>query len=400
MVTISQERKRHLIEELRKGRINRLTLKEKKQKTQNDPSPTSASIKIRTRKITIGWMHCNSTEGRHVSVRATKGGGTRRIDLPILSTKDDIIAVATNPLFPNGVSSHGLAENMVFDIANFKGETISDEINNDDNKTTVPFTLEQYINRYKLVHVRIYLTSKPELEEETWSDIDDDILKPGPVSELQGISKLPDTDQNNEDITILSSNLEDNHSVQITSVSKAENHGSVTDTNIITNNASPNPFLIGTSDERTQLMKEQNDAYNQSLEEDRRKEKEKADLEKNLHRLEAKRAARLSRVPKEPGLDEVRVRVAVRHPTEGILIRYFPKSAIASTIYDWVGSCALEPENFKLCLYPGQAVDLFEQVVNVAGSVLYMEAIQNESDDKIEIIKRYCAAFYVILIRV
>ena len=64
-----EERKRHLIEELRKGRENRLTPKEKKQKTQNDPSPTSASIKIRTRKITIGWMHCNSTEGRHVSVR-------------------------------------------------------------------------------------------------------------------------------------------------------------------------------------------------------------------------------------------------------------------------------------------------------------------------------------------
>ncbi len=70
--------------------------------------------------------------------------------------------------------------------------------------TTVPFALEQYINKYKLVHVRIYLTSKPELEEETWSDIDDDILfKPGPVSELQGISKLPDTDQNNEYIIYL-----------------------------------------------------------------------------------------------------------------------------------------------------------------------------------------------------
>ena len=58
-----EERKRHLIEELRKGRENRITLKEKKQKSQNDPSPTSASIKSRTRKITIGWMHCNSTEG-------------------------------------------------------------------------------------------------------------------------------------------------------------------------------------------------------------------------------------------------------------------------------------------------------------------------------------------------
>ena len=355
---------------MKKGRDNRLMPKEKKQKIHNTPSPGSTSKKARTKKITIGWMHRDLSQDRYVSVRATKGGGTRKIDLPILSTKDEIIAAGTELFFQDGVSSHGCAENMVFNIANFKGEMISDNINNDGH--TEPFTLEQYINKYKLVHVRIYLTSKPadddEEEEENFSDIDDDILlKPGPVSGSLDISKLQSSDLliNEEHATDLHSDFdpEDSQFVEITSVTKSENHKSITDTNVTTNTIPPSPFLlIGTSDERKQLLIEQSDAYNESLEKDRRNEKEKANLEKNLHRLEAKRAATLLRLPKEPGLEEARVRVAVQHLTEGKLIRYFPIDCIASAIYDWIGSCASEPENFKLCLYTGQVVDLFEPV--------------------------------------
>ena len=362
---------------MKKGKDNRLMPKEKKQKIHNTPSPASTSKKARTKKITIGWMHRDLSQDRYVSVRATKGGGTRKIDLPILSTKDEIVAAGTELFFQgtelffqDDVSSHGCAENMVFNIANFKGEMISDNINNDGH--TEPFTLEQYINKYKLVHVRIYLTSKPgdddEEEEENFSDIDDDILlKPGPVSGSLDISKLQISDLliNEEQATDLHSDFdpEDSQFVEITSVTKSENHKSITDTNVTTNTIPPSPFLlIGTSDERKQLLIEQSDAYNESLEKDRRNEKEKANLEKNLHRLEAKRAARLLRLPKEPGLEEARVRVAVQHLTEGKLIRYFRIDCIASAIYDWSGSCASEPENFKLCLYTGQVVDLFEPV--------------------------------------
>lgn len=284
---------------------------------------------------------------------------------------------------------------MVFNLANFKGEMISDSINNDGH--TVPFTLERYINKYKLVHVRIYLTSMPEDdddEEQNISDIDDDILlKPGPVSEPQNISKLQSSDLlvNEEQATDLFSDFdpEDSQFVEITSVTKSETHEATTDINVRNNTVPPSPsLLIGTSDEREQLLIEQNDAYKQSLEEDRRKEKEKANLERNLHRLQAKRAARLSRLPKEPGLEEARVRIAVQHLSEGKLVSYFPIDCTASAIYDMIGSCALEPGNFKLCLYTGQVVDLFEPVVNFGGYVMYMAAVTDIETDDVGIIER------------
>lgn len=378
-----EERKRLLIDELRKGRENRLTPKEKKQKTQNSPSAASTSNKTKTRKITLGWMHwvCSPTKKRFVSVRATKGGGTRKVDLPLYSTKDEIISEGKRLFFPHDVSSHGSAKEMVFNVANFKGEAISDSMTSDGQ--IVPFTLERYINKYRLVNVRIYLTSKPVEDEESSESDDDGWLKFSSLSEVQDLP-LQHDEHIEENGNILSSALdsEDIQYQDVGSLSEVKNYSSNTVTKLETSIALPaESSLIGTSYERAGLLMEQNNAYHQALEEDIRKEKEKADTQENLHRLEVKRAVRLSRVPKEPGIGEPRVRVAVQHLTKGKIIRNFPQDANATAIYDWVGSVALEPEDFSLCLYPGKAVDLFESVSNVAGSLLYMEVMQNESGD-------------------
>lgn len=376
-----EERKRHLIDELRKGRENRLTPKEKKQKTQNIPSATTTSNRTKTRKITFGWMHWirSPTQSRFVSVRATKGGGSRKVDLPLCSTKDEIISEGKRLFFPDDLSPHGSAKEMVFDIANFKGEMISDSMTDDDQ--TVPFTLERYINKSRLVNVRIYLTSKPVEKEESSESDDESLLRFSSLSEVQDLPILHDEHiEENENISSSALDSQDVQYKETNSFSEVENYDSNTVTQLETSIASPaESSLIGTSDERAGLLMDQNNAYHQALEEDIRKEKEKADTQENLHRLEVKRAARLSRVPKEPGMGEPRVRVAVQHLTIGKIIRNFPQDAIATAIYDWVGSVALEPENFSLCLYPGKAVDLFESVSNVAGSLLYMEVAQDES---------------------
>ena len=377
-----EERKRHLIDELRKGRENRLTPKGKKQKTQNSPSVASTSNKTKTRKITFGWMHwiCSPTEKRFVSVRATKGGGTRKVDMPLYSTKDEIVSEGKRLFFPDDVSSHGSAKDMVFDVANFKGEIISGRMTDDGQ--TVPFTLERYINKHRLVNVRIYLTSKPLGEESSESD-DDSWLKFSFLCEVQDLSIQHDEHiEGNENILSSALDSEDIQYQEVNSLSVVENYSSNTVTKLETSIASPaESSLIGTSDERAELLTEQNNAYNQALEEDTRKEKEKADAQENLHRLEVKRAARLSRVPNEPGGGEPRVRVAVQHLTKGKITRNFPQDVKATAIYDWVGSLALEPENFSLCMYPGKAVDLFESVSNVAGTLLHMEVTQNECGD-------------------
>lgn len=163
-----EERKRKLIDELKKGRN-----KGKKQKV----SETDTEVKIKTRKISIGWMHWNTDTlpYKYVSVRNSNGGGTRRIDMPLNSSKTDIIEDAKALFFPDGMSNQGRAENMHFDLANFKGDAVSCPMNDDK-----PFTLQSYIEKHKMTHVRLYLTSKDK-PVESCSDSEDDeehLLKP------------------------------------------------------------------------------------------------------------------------------------------------------------------------------------------------------------------------------
>ncbi|PFX29257.1 hypothetical protein AWC38_SpisGene5964 [Stylophora pistillata] len=101
----------------------------------------------------------------------------------------------------------------------------------------------------------------------------------------------------------------------------------------------------------------------QSIEIDRRKEEEKKDSliqqdqEKEKHeretaRLEAVRSSRSWRVPAEPAVGAPRVGIRVPHVTSGNLVHYFSSSDKMLRVYDWIGSLAKEPENFKLCSSP------------------------------------------------
>ena len=59
--------------------------------------------------------------------------------------------------YPNGKSSQSLADDMTFDLANFKEESI-DIL--DDGASKQPFTVQQYIEMNKLTQVRLYLKTK------------------------------------------------------------------------------------------------------------------------------------------------------------------------------------------------------------------------------------------------
>ena len=59
--------------------------------------------------------------------------------------------------YPNGKSSQGQVDNMIFDLANFKGESIGILGDNDNNQ---PFSLQNYIEMNKLTQVRLYLTTR------------------------------------------------------------------------------------------------------------------------------------------------------------------------------------------------------------------------------------------------
>ena len=112
-----------------------------------------------------------------------------------------------------------------------------------------------------------------------------------------------------------------------------------------------NSSLIGSTDERRDIMAEQNKAYEDSLKMDRAKNQSRDTLKEKLKQevqREEVRRARLARVPEEPTVTYNAVPVRVRHPTVGLQSRYFLHPCYMSLVYDWAGSLSTEPEDFKL----------------------------------------------------
>ena len=107
----------------------------------------------------VGCTIYPTKEKRFVTARLTNGGGTRRVDGPGHSTKEDLIAEARKLFFPGGSSTHGEERELIFDLAIVKAEPIEEFI--EDGETTVDFTVQKYIEKHKLTLARLYLTSKP-----------------------------------------------------------------------------------------------------------------------------------------------------------------------------------------------------------------------------------------------
>ena len=174
-----EDRKRKLVEELKKGREKG---KHKKTEAANsvtnnldsdsDQRATKGPSARKSRKITLGWMHYSSKEKRFVTVRLNNGGGTRRIDVPFDSTKQDLIAEGKKLFFPGGQSTYGKEEKMLFNLANFRAETVEEHIH------TADFTIQRYIEEHKLTLVRLYLTSKLDAPDEDDYDLMQSVFEP------------------------------------------------------------------------------------------------------------------------------------------------------------------------------------------------------------------------------
>lgn len=114
--------------------------------------------KLKTRKFQLGWLHFREEKKRYGMVRTSDGGGTRDVDLPFDSTKDDVITFGNNFFFENGMSKFGLADAMDFDLGNFKCERITSLSFQDGS--TQPFTLSGYFEASRLKRARLYIMSR------------------------------------------------------------------------------------------------------------------------------------------------------------------------------------------------------------------------------------------------
>lgn len=265
--------------------------------------------KEKTRKIQLGWLHWNEKTEKFQCVRMLKGGGSREVDMPLDATKEEIIAECVSLFFPKGSSKIlGKATDMHFGLANFKAELIDESLIVAGSE--VPFTLFNYLEAHKMCKVRLYLTSqcKPALTSDYQSDVE----------------KPPSSASSSDD------------EAELRPMLITENKCEHTDRGT----------LIGSSEDRDIIKREQDNAYLASLAVDEaRREAIESDL-KEWERKECLRRARGLRVPSEPNSSCMTVQV--RHPSMGLLRRGFSPSDTMMAVYDWVGSQTPDPEYFEL----------------------------------------------------
>ncbi|KAL3879035.1 hypothetical protein ACJMK2_031349 [Sinanodonta woodiana] len=94
------------------------------------------------RKVELGWIH----NGKQV--RTAKGGGTRKIELPRNSRKEEVLDKAKTLFFPTNHALHGSIVNFIFKLTDFSNREIQNE------------TIEELYESSKVSLLRLYMVTK------------------------------------------------------------------------------------------------------------------------------------------------------------------------------------------------------------------------------------------------
>jgi len=100
-----------------------------------------------TRTLNVGWMNYDFDKDRYVSVRSSRGGGSRTLVMSIEQSLTAILETSKELFFSNSKD----AEDYKFSIGNSQGIPIED---NDF------VNVGSYIETHKFIRVRLYLLSK------------------------------------------------------------------------------------------------------------------------------------------------------------------------------------------------------------------------------------------------
>ena len=273
-------------------------------------------------------------------VRLKDGGGTRIVDIQKSATKADIIEIAKNLFRSDGKCPFGPMELLKFDLLTFNKESIS-TIRVDDKD--VPFTVQAYIDHFKLSKIRLYLYTEVREEE----------------------------DEHNDDL--FESNSDQDSFVNISMYNNAHLQSRSEEPDILCED-----YLIGSSKQRQELKECIDKAYEESLAADQAKSSVNVVVvdETENHQKENEaddfRRARDERLPKEPCASVPHYIVSVRHLSLGVLTRMLSLDDSMYSIYDWIGSFTESPQNFQLCTYSGECVSPSDSVKSVDKCMLVM----------------------------
>lgn len=150
-----QEKKKALLEAF----LSRKKMKKSSQKTNECKTSQEKKEKIKNKQVHLGWKHFREQDDTYVLVPLSKGGGSRKVDVPVTISRFELYQTCKSLFFLDGQSVFGHADDMLLDLTNFKDEKIGDTINVGGN-CSVPFNNANYMEAHKIKTLRLYLRSK------------------------------------------------------------------------------------------------------------------------------------------------------------------------------------------------------------------------------------------------
>lgn len=248
------------------------------------------------------------------------------MDLPRHATANECLAELRKVFFPNGQSPAGNEDDLEFTMADFKCNTI---YMCDD------FSPESYKQKHSLHTLRLFLLSRDKADSSEESEEEE--LRESPFR-----SSVVIVEDNSTQETVTKGTTSQDRQANSAQEKTQPTAARLVHDTVEVNRATDG--LIGTSEERRNLMDQVQTEYEASLAADQEKDLEK---EANVRR-EALRMSRKNRVLYEPATHEPRVTVSVRHSILGVVRRAFPPNGTVMALYDWVGSLSTHPEHL-LC---------------------------------------------------
>ena len=290
-----------------------------------------------------------------VYCKSDKGGGTKQIKLPTEVTKPEILDVCVKYFWEKRIKH--FFKDSHFLLADYRHENLSDIIEN-DHGDDVPFTLGAYCSIHKMTRPRIYFRTKPKT---AFQQLSSSISRNLDLSDDDDFQAEPSTSNSFASSTLLQAIPSTSSS---SSLSLLFPSSSTSEAVLIPSSAheltlpfieipdSPIPVEINNQtnqiEERRELIRNQDEEYQNSLWQDMKKDEEKKQEEEEHARLELLRQARAYRVEEESKLEEEHVVVAVRHPHLKTQTRFFKPSSQMPAVYDWIGSLSIYPEHYQL----------------------------------------------------
>ncbi|KAK3754776.1 hypothetical protein QZH41_019695, partial [Actinostola sp. cb2023] len=374
----------------------------------SNPKPKNKEVK--TRRVMLGWMRYDKKPGRYVRVSLTKGGGTRKMDLPINFSKNDVIEYAKKVFFP---SNEDLQGNFSFDLANFKQSKV-DTLTDTDGEVH-EFSVGKYFEVSKTHQINLYLMTR-ELHVCDTDDEDDfeqsvfdtnTSTEKSPVHTTRlsknsctavTVDTLPSSGGHQHNLSLIgdTDDEDDFHMLKSVSDTNTSTGTPPVHTTYLSNNTSARVTVntppssgrhqkksspIGSSYEREMIKHEQDAEYQASLKIDQENQQKKLTSEVSSANQKALQAARLQRVPPEPALAYIKqLKVYIRHPSRGLVSRAFREDEKMMSVYDWCGSLEPVPEHFSLCTSHQKIVLPQEPIISVKGIMLYVH-VQEEPQE-------------------